>query len=92
MFMKHRYHLVAATLCVASLFAQPQTPPEPRTSKSAAAPTDVESVRAELEAMFETDQRDRREVIELEKKHGRDSAEVKAAWSRQSAIDRENIL
>lgn len=51
----------------------------------------VGNVRAELEAMLETDQLHRRELIELEKKHGRDSAEVKAAWSKQSAIDAQNI-
>lgn len=54
-----------------------------------AAPT--ASIRAELEAMLETDQSHRREVIELEKKHGRNSAEVKEAWSKQSAIDAQNI-
>ena len=51
----------------------------------------VASVRAELEAMLETDQTHRREVTELEKKHGRGSPEVKEAWSKQSAIDAQNI-
>lgn len=41
--------------------------------------------------MFETDQSHRREVIELEKQHGRDSTEVKEAWAKQSAIDSQNI-
>ena len=49
------------------------------------------SVRAELEAMRETDQSHRRELIELEKKHGKDSSEVKEAWAKQSAIDAQNI-
>jgi hypothetical protein len=48
-------------------------------------------VRAELEAMLETDQAHRREVIELEKTHGPDSPAVKEAWAKQSAIDAGNI-
>lgn len=49
------------------------------------------NVRTELEAMLVTDQSHRSEVIELEKKHGRDSTEVKEAWAKQSAIDSQNI-
>lgn len=51
----------------------------------------IASVRAELEAMLVTDQSYRREVIELEKKHGSDSTEVKEAWARQGTIDSQNI-
>lgn len=51
----------------------------------------VASARAELEAMLETDQGHRRELIELEKKHGRNSPEVKEVWKKQSAIDAQNI-
>lgn len=51
----------------------------------------ITSVRTELEAMRVTDQSHRSEVTELEKKHGRDSTEVKQAWAKQSAIDSQNI-
>ena len=51
----------------------------------------IASIRAELETMRETDQAHRLEIVELEKKHGRNSAEVKDAWSKQSAIDAQNI-
>lgn len=51
----------------------------------------IASARAELEAMRETDQKYRLEVIELEKKLGRDAPEVKTAWARQNEIDTHNI-
>jgi hypothetical protein len=51
----------------------------------------VLNVKVELEAMFETDQSHRLEIIELERKHGPDSTEVKEAWSKQSSIDEQNI-
>jgi hypothetical protein len=58
---------------------------------SSAEAVSITNIRAELEAMLETDQSHRREVIDLEKKHGSDSAEVKEAWTKQSAIDAQNI-
>lgn len=59
-------------------------------------PTSVEaasiaSVRTELEAMLESDQSLRRKAVELEKAHGRDSTEVKDAWTKQNAVDAQNI-
>lgn len=51
----------------------------------------IASVRAELEAMRTTDQKYRLEVIELEKKLGREAPEVKAAWAKQKEIDTHNI-
>lgn len=51
----------------------------------------VDGARTALEAMLETDQAGRRQLIELEKKHGRDSDQVKAAWQSQAAIDGENL-
>ena len=49
------------------------------------------NVRAELEAMLEADQSHRNEVVELAKKHGQNSLEVRAAWANQSPIDARNI-
>lgn len=54
-------------------------------------PEALTELRRELEAMLETDQSHRTEVTELEKKHGRNSAEVKDAWAKQRAIDGRNI-
>lgn len=51
----------------------------------------IANVRAELEAMYETDQKYRTEIIELEKKLGSDAPEVEAAWAKQKAIDLQNI-
>jgi hypothetical protein len=51
----------------------------------------ITTVKAELEAMLDTDQSHRGEVIALEKKHRRDSTEVKEAWTKQNAIDAQNI-
>ena len=56
-----------------------------------ASKSSVADARVALEAMHETDQVHRREIIELEKKHGRNSPEVQAAWAKQNAIDGENI-
>jgi hypothetical protein len=53
--------------------------------------TRIGTAKAELEAMFEADQAHRIQVIDLERQHGRDSAEVKAAWAKQSLIDAQNI-
>ena len=68
---------------------------EPTSVKVEALPSSetasIASVRTELEAMLETDQSHRQEVIELEKKHGRNSTEVTEAWSKQNAIDAQNI-
>jgi hypothetical protein len=84
--------ILIAGLLVAVPAVQGQAPAP--IDAAGSAPTDVSSVaavRAELEEMFETDQSHRREVIELEKKHGRDSKEVKEAWAKQKAIDAHNI-
>ena len=57
----------------------------------AAGSSDVQSVRAELEAMFDLDQRDRNGLIEIEKTHGEESPEVHAFWEKQSALDAQDI-
>jgi hypothetical protein len=50
-----------------------------------------DSVRAELEAMLETDQLHRSKLTELENTHGKYSMQLKEAWSKQSDIDAHNI-
>lgn len=79
-------------LCVI-LAALPMRGQEAAKAAPAEAPSAeaIASIRAELEAMRETDQKYRLEVIELEKKLGRDAPEVKAAWDKQKKIDTHNI-
>ena len=79
-------------LPVLSSLPAPGQDAAPVANATAASRTDaVARVRADLESMLETDQSFRREVIELEKKHGRNSPQVKEAWSRQNEIDERNI-
>lgn len=70
-----------STLAVlsATLIAQAQTP----------APVEP-PLKAELEAMLESDQRPRAELPALAARHGADSSEVKALASRTMAQDRAN--
>jgi len=58
---------------------------------SALNPKSVANVGAELEEMQKTDQLHRSEVIELERKRGENSPQVSEAWSKQNAIDAQNI-
>lgn len=48
---------------------------------------DREHFRAELEAMFEADQRGRQEAHRAMIEHGHASPEVRAVWEKQSAVD-----
>lgn len=84
--------VLACTFLALPLYAHAQ---EPVQDKSAPAPSadlrTIAAAKAELEAMWATDQSHRSEVTELEKKHGRNSPEVKEAWSKQNAIDAQNI-
>ena len=68
---------------------------EPAQNKSALTsvsnPTSVAKAEAELKEMQKTDQLHRSGVIELERKHGENSPEVSEAWSKQNAIDAQNI-
>lgn len=67
---------------------------EPTGAKAVALPSEavsIASVKVELEAMGETDQSGRLQLIELEKKYGWESTEVKEAWTKQKAIDLRNI-
>lgn len=68
----------------ARVSVNPEAPPSPATCSIAGA-------RAELEMMLKTDQAHRRELIELEKKHGADSAEMRETWAKQNTIDAQNI-
>ena len=56
-----------------------------------AAVSSVESVKAELEAMFATDQSLRQEMVKLEKERGRNSPEAQEAMKKQREIDEKNI-
>ncbi len=51
----------------------------------------VTKAKLELEAMMETDQSLRLKITELEKTQRNDSPEISEAWSRQSAIDAQNL-
>ncbi len=83
--------LISAVL-ILSLSTRAQVPVrETADGQPPSSSVSIAAIRAELEAMHETDQSHRREVIELEKKHGKNSAAVKEAWSKQSAIDARNI-
>jgi hypothetical protein len=48
-------------------------------------------LKAELEAMFESDQFQRLKMDEIGKRYGYDSAEMKAVWEKQRLIDEANI-
>ena len=50
-----------------------------------------ESLKAELESMYETDQSQRVKMDEISKKYGCDSAEMKELWKKQNEIDGNNI-
>lgn len=49
------------------------------------------SLRGEFEAMLDSDQSIRGKLNEIEKKNGKDSPEMKAAWQKQETIDEANI-
>lgn len=87
----HKHLIVVVGLAMSSAAVAQEPARREPAGANASATMSVESVRAELEAMLETDQGHRRELIELERKHGRNSPEVKAVWKKQSAIDAQNI-
>ncbi len=49
-----------------------------------------DSVRTELEAMFETDQKGRLDIQAAEERHGRSSPEVAELWKKQNLNDEKN--
>jgi hypothetical protein len=83
------------TLLAAALFSFSTTLEAADTAPTSATPSTpantVAAARAELEAMHATDQPGRLQVIEAEKQHGRNSAPVRELWTKQSAIDQQNI-
>ena len=54
-------------------------------------PASVPAIRAELEAMLQTDQSQRRNLMKLQNEFGNDSPQVQEAWGKQSVIDAHNI-
>jgi len=48
-------------------------------------------VRAELEAMHETDQAQRQQMTKVGNEHGQNSPEMTALWAKQTASDQHNI-
>ncbi|MBC7369758.1 MAG: hypothetical protein H7343_23565 [Undibacterium sp.] len=53
---------------------------------------EIAAAKSELEAMFITDQAQRRQMSEVEKTHGANSAEMRALWSKQNESDAHNIV
>ncbi|MCM2303884.1 MAG: hypothetical protein NDJ72_04230 [Elusimicrobia bacterium] len=48
-------------------------------------------IKADLEAMFETDQSQRKVMEEVRRRHGSSSPEMTDLWKKQNAIDKTNI-
>jgi|GEM_PF-1339612 len=86
----HRF-LFPVFLTLASATRAQEPAQNKSATPSASNPTSVANVGAELEAMQKTDQLHRIEIIELERQHGESSPEVSEAWSKQDAIDAQNI-
>jgi hypothetical protein len=61
-------------------------------SSQAASDAAVADARGELEAMFKTDQGQRKLMTEVEKKHGQNSPEMRALWEKQQEADAHNIV
>lgn len=84
--------LLLPLLFVSTLAVRGQTPaPVETTMPPPVATMPVADVRTELEARHTTDQSLRSQFTEIEKKHGRDSTEYKAAMTKQRTIDEDNI-
>src|SRR4051812_16432781 len=60
-------------------------------SVGAATPERIEALRTELEAMRETDQAQRLQMMQVGNEHGQNSPEMTALWAKQTASDHHNI-
>lgn len=83
------FHGQAPLLWCASAFLREKEVP----AATAAYPTppDWDALRAELEAMFDSDQSLRNEMTKAERDHGSNSPEMAALWEKQQKIDLRNI-
>src|SRR5687767_1904863 len=60
-------------------------------SAQQATPERLAVLRAELEAMHETDQAQRQQMTKVGNEHGQNSPEMTALWAKQTASDHHNI-
>ena len=60
-------------------------------SAQQATPERLAELRAELEAMHETDQAQRQQMTKVGNEHGQNSPEMTALWAKQTASDQHNI-
>lgn len=85
------HKLLAYVLLLSPPIARSQKPATKHDTAPSITTASIAAIRAELEAMFDTDQLHRRTIIDIEKRHGRSSSEVIEAWAKQNGIDAQNI-
>ncbi len=83
--------VVAFALVSPHSFAAQSSSPAPLAPPAAATAERIAALRAELEAMHETDQAQRQQMAAVEREHGRDSPQIADLWKQQTASDTRNI-
>lgn len=71
--------------------ASPPTTPPPTAADTSVTPERIAALRAELEAMHETDQAQRQQMTVVEREQGPTSPQLAELWKKQNASDRYNI-